>query len=221
MDQQTAEIVQYVITGVAVIVWLLALQFLVNSYRKRRRAGEQAAEQLGMTEQVPENLICGSAEVQGQPAELATKAATLLARSNVKIMESTPERVAFEGFGAPMGGQPQGRTIGQGQLRFAPAGKERTRIDYAVEMSGGKGLLWGGGIFLAVGFVAIIVGFVLIRVFVVDNPNPEIRWQVFQMVQVSHFVWPPFLFGGLYRMSGRMIRNSFEVLVHNLPYHAA
>jgi len=38
------------------------------------------------------------------------------------------------------------------------------------------------------------------------------------MGQVIHFLWPPFLFGGLYRRVQTHVRNTFDSLVHNLPY---
>ena len=47
--------------------------------------------------------------------------------------------------------------------------------------------------------VALVAGSWAIRTFVVPHPDPAIRGQVFQMCQVAHFLWPPFLFAGLYR----------------------
>jgi hypothetical protein len=42
------------------------------------------------------------------------------------------------------------------------------------------------------------------------------------MVQVIHFLWPPFLFAGLHRSFSRMLRNLsdrlLDALAHNLPY---
>src|SRR5262249_33300367 len=43
-------------------------------------------------------------------------------------------------------------------------------------------------------------------------------WQTFQMAQAVHFLWPPFLFGALYRQ-GRRAAAQFEALAHNLPYY--
>jgi len=39
------------------------------------------------------------------------------------------------------------------------------------------------------------------------------------MLQVVHFLWPPFLFGGLYRRGRSAVREAFEVMIHNLPYY--
>ena len=58
--------------------------------------------------------------------------------------------------------------------------------------------------------------------FVIHDPNPMMRFQVFQVLQAIHLVWPPFLFTGLYR--GRRVaqevlaRQFLNGLTHNLPY---
>ncbi len=38
------------------------------------------------------------------------------------------------------------------------------------------------------------------------------------LLQVSHFLWPPFLFGALYRRGIRGVAVQFEALVTNLPF---
>ena len=44
--------------------------------------------------------------------------------------------------------------------------------------------------------------------------------QAVQMAQVVHFLWPPFLFGGLYRQRRRVAEEGFDRLLHNLPFLA-
>lgn len=211
VDAKTAELVLYAITAVGVIVWLAGLRFLVGASAMRKGP---PADRFNLTGSEPKNLITGSAEVQGEPAELAAKAASLLARGGVKILEQTQDQVVFEG---PASG-PVGPRTRQGRLQFASRAHGRTRIDYDVEVSGGEGLLVGGAIFQLLGLIALIVGFWLIRTYVVANPNASVRAQAFQMVQVVHLLWPPFLFGGLYRRGYGAVRAGVDTLVHNLPY---
>jgi hypothetical protein len=38
------------------------------------------------------------------------------------------------------------------------------------------------------------------------------------MIQVIHFLWPPFLCGALYRQRRRSVKEGFEALLQNLPF---
>ena len=222
MDAQTAQLVLYAITAIGAVVWLAGLRFLIASYR----AGKPPpAEQFDLGEPPPDNLVLGAVEVEGRPADLAREAASVLAKENMgppgqlKILQRTDDRVAFEGIGQHPGSRSLGQCAGRGQLRFRPAGGDRTCIDYRIELSGGRGLLLGGAICQLTGLIALIVGFWAIGAYVVPNQDPAIRGQTFQMAQVVHFLWPPFLFGALYRRRRRAVRDGLEILIHNLPYH--
>ena len=81
-----------------------------------------------------------------------------------------------------------------------------------------QGLFICGVIFQILGLIALAVGFLLVHLFVVQSQNPAVRWQTMQMAQVVHFLWPPFLFGGLDRMHHRIVSRAFDTFVHNLPY---
>ena len=109
----------------------------------------------------------------------------------------------------------------QGRLMFEPLGADRTRIDYAIEVSPARWLLVLGWLFQASGLIALIVGCWLVYTFCVSSPRPELRWQTIQMVQAAHFLWPPFLFATLYRQRRKWVLTSFEALVQNLPYAEA
>ena len=223
MDAQIAELVLYAITAVAVIVWGVALRFLSAS---RRVQEGPPAERFEPGTPPSENLVAGSADIEGQPSELAAKAASVLAKESggplgqMKILQRTDDRVVFEGVGPSPASGSAGPCFRRGELRFTPLDRDRTCVDYAVDVSGGKGLLLGGAIFQLVGIIAILVGFILFRTLVVPNQDPEIRWQTFQMIQVGHLLWPPFLFGALYRRKYSVVRAGFDALVHNLPYHS-
>ena len=219
MNAATAEIVLYGITAIGAVVWCFGLRFLLNSRRLRQA---KSADRFSMAKPAADNVIQGSAEVEGEPGELAVKAAASLAKGidiqigPLKILERSDERVAFEGPGP--GGQLPGQIIRQGEIRFRRASQGKTDIDYQVEISRGQWLFVGGVICQILGLVALVVGFLLIHLLVVQSQDPQVRWQTVQMVQVVHFLWPPFLFGGLYRMHHRVVSRAFDTLVHNLPY---
>ena len=106
-------------------------------------------------------------------------------------------------------------------LRFARVPQGRTRIDYSVETVFGRGLLWSGAIFQLLGLAAMLIGFWLVNTYVVPNPHPAIRGQTLQMLQVVHFLWPPFLFGWLHRLRYRVVQNAFDTLIGNMAYFVA
>src|SRR5262249_39352890 len=108
----------------------------------------------------------------------------------------------------------------RGQIVLKPIRANRTRIEYAVETPGGLGLLWGAIAFQAAGLVALVLTGWLLMTFVVSNPDPDVRYQVFQMFQVAHFLWPSFLFCALHRQRDRALHAGLDALVHNLPYTA-
>ena len=219
MNSATAEIVLYAITTIGAVVWCFSLRFLLNSRGARQRA---PADRFPITKPAPNNVIQGSAKVEGEPGELAIKAAEALANGidiqigRLKVVERTDEKVAFEGGGPSH--KPAGQIIHRGEIRFRRVSRGKTDIDYEVEISRGRGLFIGGVIFQILGLVALAMGFLLSHLFFVQNRDPEVRWQTFQMVQVVHFLWPPFLFGGLYRGQYRVVSRAFDTLVHNLPY---
>ena len=94
----------------------------------------------------------------------------------------------------------------------------RTQIDYALDVPHGKALLLGGAIFQILGLAAISAGFWLLNAYVADAADPAVRVQAIQMVQVFHFLWPPFLFGVLKRKRHGALRKAFDTFVRNLPF---
>lgn len=225
MDARTATLLLYLITAAGVVVWFFALRSLNAAYRSRRAAREAASERFELDGPVPENLVYGSVEVEGEPAALSVKAAALLAKQTaafigpLRIVHRSDERVVFEGSGPDAGGPQGGAWVRRGQLLLSPAGSRLTRIHYAVELTGGRGLLLVGAAFLILGVVGLVVGFLLISTFVVGNEDPSVRGQTLQMLQAGHLLWPPFLFAALYRRKYASVRASFETWMTNLPYH--
>lgn len=61
--------------------------------------------------------------------------------------------------------------------------------------------------------VVIIGIFLLLWFFAVPNDSPGVRWQVVQVVQVIHVLWPPFLIYFLFIK----FRGSVKTVSNNLP----
>jgi hypothetical protein len=222
MNAETAQIVLGGITALGAVVWLLGLQFVLAT-RRLMQASRRDPDSADAWSEFTAHCLAGSAEVDGQPGELSARAASVLVREALsplgplKVIERTDDRVRFERIGSGTAGQPAA-WFRQGELWFTPLGQGRTRVEWAVELARTGWLLRLAGVFLAAGLVALSVGFWVIYTYVVSSPDPAVRWQTLQMLQVSHLLWPPFLFAALHRRGRQEVAARFEALAHNLPH---
>lgn len=213
------EIAQQVVIGITLVgaaVWLFALMFLVKSSRATKPAADATFD-----EPSPQNMLTGHAESSGDAKALSSKAAEVLAKGTlgpVRIVEKSDDRITFERTQPVMGRQPPGRWFRRGELRFTRLGQNRTQIEWLVEPGNFRWLLRAGGIILVLGLVALAVGCWAMLRFVATSHEPAVRWQSLQMLQVSHLLWPPFLFGGLYRRGMNGLASEFQALANNLPH---
>jgi hypothetical protein len=216
MSTETAQAVVFGITAVGFLVWLLSLNVLVKSARLM-----QSGRQDGSEEPSIRKLLSGNTEVEGDPKTLAATAAAVLAKGTLgplKIVDKTGERIVFERIDVGLGKQPPVRWFGRGELRFTGLRQHRTQVDWAVEPAIFPGMLLFGAIFQTAGLIGLIAGCWAMSTYVATSPGPVARWQSLQMLQVIHVLWPPFLFGGLYRRGVRGVKAELEALANNLPY---
>jgi hypothetical protein len=168
--------------------------------------------------------LVGEAEIEGRPEQVSEKLARLLARDGmgplgpVKIVACDRSELIFEPGGAGPGSTgfaPGG--VRRGRFRFTPTGS-RTRVEYAIEAPSGRYLIAFGWLFVALGLAALVGGCWAMFAYVLPSPNPNVRGQAFQMVQVVHFLWPPFLFAAISRQTARWVSARVDAMVSNLPY---
>ena len=228
MNVEMARMVLAVITGIGAGIWLLAFRFLLAAGAKPK-PGQQAEEapaeeHAARISRWPENWVSGSVEVAGQPALLADQAVSFLARGDmqvlgpIKIVEKTDDRIVFERPGPST--HPAGGWFRTGELHFTPLQPGRTRIDWGCGPFHLGWMLKAAWAIQCCGLIALIAGCLAIYHFVISSPDPAVRWQTVQMVQVIHFLWPPFLFGGLYRKVMQETAARLDTLASNLPYQA-
>ena len=173
MSVETAETIVYAVAGIGIVVWFAGLRFMMSAARLPRVMRDTATENFDATGPLPENVVADSAEVAGNAAELARKAASLLASrmlgqmGQLKILEADDEHVVFDGMDHALPHQ----GVGRGQLRFTSVSANQSTVTYAVVASGGKGLLIGGVVCVVLGALALSVGFWLITIYVVAHPN--------------------------------------------------
>jgi hypothetical protein len=188
MSTETAQLVLAIIAGVGFIAWLAGFQFLFNSARVSKTDAAVASD---FNESLPEGWMVGSAEVEGRPAVLAKRATALLVKQSpgpfgaIKIVEAGEDRLVFERVGPAPGGGQTGQWLRRGEMRFTAADAGRTRIDYAIERSPLRILLWIGALFLVLGLIALVVGAVLIGTLVVPSPDPRCGRRPFRWCRQS------------------------------------
>ena len=224
MDENLSRIIVIGIAIVGAIAWLAGVAVMARAARERRARAEQAAARFDVEDAAAGGTIVGEAEVNGRPEELSEKLAGLLARGStgpfgpVKIVACDRNVLVFEAGGANLvsgGYAPAG--VYRGRFRFSPSGS-RTRIEYAVEAPSRPVLITFGWLFTVLGLLALVGGCWAMFAYVLPNPNPGVRGQAVQMVQIVHFLWPPFLFATLSRQPARWISAHVDALVNNLPY---
>jgi hypothetical protein len=227
VSSETARLVVIGIASVAFMVWCAGFRFLVLAARKARpgEGGGDATFREG--EAAGGNLLTGFAEVEGQARVLSDRVAQICARGELflnvpfKITEKSDTLVRFERV------QPDGQTsypgqwVRQGLLSFVAIGGGRSRVEWVLELQPTRWLLRLGAAFLLAALVAIIAGCGVLLTFVVPSPSPAVRWQSVQMVQVVHFLWPPFLCGALYGRGRSQATARMQALANNLPYLTA
>jgi hypothetical protein len=224
VEPDISKLIVIVIAAVGAIIWLAGLSVMARATRDRRARAQEAAARFEIEDAAAGGMIVGEADVPGRPEELSEKLARLLARDGmgplgpVKIVACDRTELVFEPAGASTGSPgntPAG--IYRGRFRFSPKAS-LTRIEYAIESPTGRVLIALGWLFVALGFAALVGGCWAMFAYVLPSPDPNVRGQAFQMVQVVHFLWPPFLFAALARQPARWITARIDALVNNLPY---
>ena len=213
MSRETAELIFYAGICIFGFIWLVATVFVFRKLRAPRR------EEYGRAEEVETGLLTGEVRVPGDQEVFSQKLAEQIASApglGVKITERTPARVAFEVVRA---GSAKPSVWGRGAIMLRQDGED-IRARYAFDLGRLRAILRlvafltcfvYGGIFL-VGVPAIIWFVVL------PSEDSAVRWQVVQICQMVHGVWPPFLIGWLWSRSVRSISTSLETLISNVRH---
>lgn len=223
MSPKTAETVLYVIAATALIVWVFGFEFLRLTARQARMTGSKDTEGF-LAEELPStDSTLGEVEIAGSPGELSTKLASLIARNGINSMGAVEltkvdnNNVVFQASG--MTPNPRHGAFNlRGEITFQAVKPGRSIASYRLEVPRRRGLMITAWSIQAVGLVALIAVFLVMRGFVVDHPNPNVRVQVVQTAQVGHLLWLPFLFCGLARSQQKHARIQIQSMLTNLPY---
>ncbi len=105
----------------------------------------------------------------------------------------------------------------------ADAGTQSFRVRYELDVSAAVGR-WTARLLLFVVLVelpAVILVPLALGWFCVGDPNPAIRYQVFQAAQIAHVLWPPFLFLYLMKRTLQGTGAVFEAFLRAAAVNAA
>ncbi|MFO0948130.1 MAG: hypothetical protein U1D30_19790 [Planctomycetota bacterium] len=215
MDEAVARMIVFGILAVAAIVWCAAFWFVASSVGRARPQDEFnpfGEEDSGGYQ------VFGRQQVRGRPETLLKTLArhlaqpTMMGRPSFQLDSVNANRLTFQ-YLNPANLAP----IARGEVHIDSVGGGGSMVHYRIRMNAkAHWLLVGAKIALVLGLASIVVAIVIMERFVISNPSPAIRWQSVQAVQVVHFIWPPFLFAGIYRQQRGVLTRTLESTIHNL-----
>ncbi len=201
MNLLTAQIVFLAIMTIGVCVWC-------HSLVRALQLGQSDDDVKDPSTVLPEvsvsqaDRIVGSCLVRGDQETVSRAIAKALLQhgTTFEVTERTVDRVVanrtLSAHRDPNATQCDG-------LGFAlrPAGEGAVEIVYYVDFSDRRRRLRKAifGIIFCLGLPLLLAVGLCIWLFVVPSETPGVRWQVFQTLQVSHALWPPFMLIHRYR----------------------
>lgn len=235
MEIQIIEIIFFTVFAIAVIVWGISL-------RMAAQIGKNSQADLSLSEtewQQPTHDTFDEDqerwEVQGvevtecdSPADaiqkLAKKVADGMGNANAanqfRIEKAAGNRLIVSGTGTAVLNRGMGMPFDDAEFDAVSLGNGNIEIRYRLsfvrlQQRVRKICMW---IILGLGLPVLLIGFTVLWMFVVQHPNPAVRWQVFQALQVSHVLWPPFLFLYQYKAAIRHAKNSVPNMLRSLSF---
>jgi hypothetical protein len=166
-------------------------------------------------------LVAASEEIPGAPGEVSLRLASALASGAagmpLRIIERTDSLVRFEpgvlGAAASIGGEFTLKSSGSGNS---------TRVDCRIDLEPLARKLGRIGLSIVI-FVSIPAATVLpamLFLYVATSADPAVRWQSLQSLQMIHGLWPPFLFGMIFRRVRTAAAGTVKTVLSNVKHGA-
>ena len=195
MDRDTAEIVFWLLMGLAFLVWAADL-VMVLLIAPRREEGGRQFQAMGDWDPDGEVVVDGPPDAVGRAILRALRQSALgMVGAGYRAVEQTDRLLRVEKIGALVCNQPLGLYFDRAEFRLERAGEGRTRVAYVLSDDRIRRLFYriGLGLVLGLALPALIAICVVIDQFVIRDEDPNVRWQVLQSLQAIHFLWPPLL----------------------------
>ena len=157
----------------------IALAFAYLYCRRSARDVEEAMEPIDVT-------------IEAAPIAAIDDAAHAIVTARhwpgpARIIERTSESVEFE-IGPS---KREGRAV-KGKITARSRGQRRTSVEASMNIPR-SGTLVAAHAILIIGALVLVGGWYALRTWVLSHELPPIRFQVIQMMQIIHFIWPPFM----------------------------
>jgi hypothetical protein len=209
VSPENARLVFLLILAGGTLVWLAAV--LVHRRVWSRRPGS-----------TPSPATSGEVEVEAAPGVVrerlvATLRGGLVGLGPVAITEARDDLVSG-GLSLRTGGRRGGGRPLRFEIGLERAG-EKTVATYRLDDLPGSWIRRVSALFVYLLSPAALVAIgIVIPRYVLGSPEPGVRAQAIQAMQVIHFLWPPFLFCGLTKWMRRAAAGAFRALLLNLNF---
>lgn len=219
MDAFHAETVYCLLMGIAVGTWFWSLRQALHMGKQMPEVMADVSEDPFATfddlPQQPEDSgsLTGEKTVRGTPEAVSQKLAEALLSTGApgmfstlfEIVDRTQERIRIRKTGPLICNQTSGMYFSDAEFHLTPAGEDRVVVSYELGFDRlvRRIRIVSLSLILGLGLPAILITGGIIWYFVVNNQNPSVRWQVFQLLQLVHVIWPPFLVLYFYRAGRR------------------
>ena len=219
MDLVTAQITFAVLMSLIVLAWALSLR--VSSKLREERPSPQQDDPfapLSFEPSTPEETVGHQQTVRGSTEDVSRALVDQFTRTAVpgnfatiyEVTQASSERVVVAKTGPLMCNQPTGMYFSEAQFELRQLGEDVVEVSYELGFDRLRQRLRSICLIIsvAVALPVMIVLSLVLWFLVVNNPNPTVRWQVFQTLQMVHFLWPPFLLVYIYR-NGKVHANTY------------
>ncbi|TWT87213.1 hypothetical protein Mal64_27510 [Pseudobythopirellula maris] len=207
------------IMSVAICIWFWSLALAL-------RMGRPSEAPESFTVKRPETTgdLVGEITVHGECDEVSKELVRSLRRPSVnrvtsvlRVTEHSPERVVFSNAGGGICNQAASHYFDEGEMLLAPAGDGRVRVHYRIGLSGmlRRFRQLALGMALGLGLPGLLLVGGLVAALVLPSPEPAVRGQVLQTLQVVHVLWLPFLFIHIAKTARRQSRAFIESLIES------
>ncbi len=209
MDPIAAKAVFWILMVLSGGVWFVSLHAALNLGQSNRKPKELFTA-FGQEQSSQRVCITGERTVLGALDFVSRAIASNLTKIGVpgmfaslfEIVNRTPKLIEVRKTGPLVCNQSTGMYFSEAEFNLQYDGENRVLVKYRIGFERLLRVLRRTSLVLILGcglptlfFVGCVVWFVAVQ-----NPNPATRWQVFQLLQLTHVLWPPFLVMYVYRV---------------------
>jgi hypothetical protein len=220
VDENVAKLIFAAIMGIGVAVWSLSLRKALRMGRAATQSDPFAPDDDADASR--DAAQSGTVALRGEPEALSKALLRALTQlhfgmfaSIFKIKDCGDGRILLNKTGPLMCNLAPGLYFNEAEISFQRERDGTVQVTYYMGYGRLARLLRKIALCLILGLglpTLCIVG-TIVWLFVIPSPNPAVRWQVFQTLQIVHVLWPPFMFMRFYSMGRRHSKTLIENVI--------